>query len=179
MRWPDPLLWKLGVSSVAERRIRGSFALAEECFAILFGRKGLWREIGSTMRAIAERLASGFTATAVVIGLAGLKYHSNGLTACDRRFTHGLGPLRNRNNLRSKSKNTMQGPLTPSRSDFSPLTGAPHRGSCTFAGCGVHLRTAQAGPRKAKLNSASRGRTSSARRAGWFPPERGRRLGRW
>ena len=131
MRWPDPLLWKLGVSSVAERRIRGSFALAEECFAILFGRKGLWREIGSTMRAIAERLASGFTAAAEVIGLAGLKFHSNGLTACDRRFTHGLGPLRNRNNLRSKSKNTMQGPLTPSSSDFSPLPRAPHRGSCT------------------------------------------------
>ena len=32
--------------------------------------------------------------------------------------------------------------------------------------------------REAKLSSASRGRASSARRAGWFPPERGRRLGR-
>ena len=35
------------------------------------------------------------------------------------------------------------------------------------------------GPRKAKLSSASRGRASSASRADWFPPERGRRLGRW
>jgi len=134
MRWPDPLRWKLGVSSVAERGLRAAFALAEECLAILFGSEGLWREIGSTMRAIAERLARGFTATAVVIGLAGLKFHSNGLTGCDRRFTHGLGPLKNRNNLRSKSKNTMQDPLTPSRSDFSPLTRAPHRGSCTGMG---------------------------------------------
>ena len=126
MRWLDPLLWNLGVSSVAERRIRGSFALAEECLAILFGREGLWREIGSTMRAIAERLASGFTATAEVIGLAGLKFNANGLTGCDLRFTHKLELLREHNYLRPKSKNTMQGPLTPSRSDFSPLTGAPY-----------------------------------------------------
>ena len=107
MRWPDPLRWKLGVSSVAERGLRAAFALAEECLAILFGSEGLWREIGSTMRAIAERLARGFTATAVVRGLAGLKFHSNGLTGCDRRFTHGLGPLKYRNNLRSNSKNTL------------------------------------------------------------------------
>ena len=126
MRWPGPLHWKLGVSSVAERGLRASFALAEECLAILFGREGLWREIGSTMRAIAERLASGFTATAEVIGLAGLKFNANGLTGCDLRFTHKLESLRKHNDLRPKSKNTMQGPLTPSRSDFSPLTGAPH-----------------------------------------------------
>ena len=40
-RQSDPLLWKFGVSSVAERGIPGSFALAEESLAILFRGEGL------------------------------------------------------------------------------------------------------------------------------------------
>ena len=88
--WSDPLLWKLGVSSIAERGIPGSFALAEEGLAILFRGEGLRREIRSTMRAVAERLASGFAAATEVIGLAGLKFHTNGLTGCYLGFTHTL-----------------------------------------------------------------------------------------
>ncbi len=94
--WSDPLLWKLGVSSVAERGIPGSFALAEEGLAILFRGEGLRREIRSTMRAVAERLASGFAAATEVIGLAGLKFHTNGLTGCYLGFTHTLRTQVNR-----------------------------------------------------------------------------------
>ena len=95
-RWSDPLLWKLGVSSIAERGIPGSFALAEEGLAILFRGEGLRREIRSTMRAVAERLASGFAAATEVIGLAGLKFHPNGLTGCYLGFTHTLRTQVNR-----------------------------------------------------------------------------------
>ena len=94
--WSDPLLWKLGVSSIAERGIPGSFALAEEGLAILFRGEGLRREIRSTMRAVAERLASGFAAATEVIGLAGLKFHTNGLTGCYLGFTHTLRTQVNR-----------------------------------------------------------------------------------
>ena len=64
------------MSSVAERGLRAAFALAEECLAILFGSEGLWREIGSTMRAIAERLARGFTGRDKIIKFEG-HYHGH------------------------------------------------------------------------------------------------------
>jgi len=108
-RWSAPLLWKLGVSSVAERGIPGSFALTEESLAILFRDEGLGREIASTMRAVAERLASGFAATAEVIGLARLKFHTNGLTGCYLGFAHTLRTKESHSQFRSKSKNSIRG----------------------------------------------------------------------
>jgi len=108
------------VSSVAERGIPGSFALAEEGLAILFRDEGLGGEIASTMRAVAERLASGFATTAEVIGLAGLKFHANGLTGCYLGFAHTLRRNEDDSEIRPESKTQYRGDFGSSLTDLSP-----------------------------------------------------------